>query len=49
MVYDPELITSLEIAIMQQGLEIRELKTRIETLERALRYHANNYETAHKI
>jgi hypothetical protein len=43
-----EVIQSHEIAIMDIGRKVIELETQIKTLERALRYHVTDLDTAHK-
>ena len=46
--YDPDLIQALETALLEQAIEINELRERITIQERAFKNHALNYD-AHKI
>lgn len=47
-VYDPDLVVSLQNAIMEQGIVIHELQDRLDKLEKGFRLHLNDY-YAHKI
>lgn len=50
MEYDPDLVVSLQYAVMELALEVRELRERITKLEASHRMHVySTGENAHKL